>query len=225
MTKDDIDIRKELEQCLVKAEGLALNGKGDTLDLCGEICAGCVLLAEQNWRNQERTWEISSLAGHLLRYARHLEGYDHELDYVNSLTRRMIEVIPEGHPRLKLKMLQFRLLVLQRIEALADRDLSATEEVEEEIGFLKRNIDLADRGVLNEIEQEGHLKEDPVEWTLRFEEAVDSVEKELDLRLEGVPRGMGFCFAYWAEKKNILKEFYGIDWKTPSEMNPGVLFD
>ena len=82
---------------------------------------------QRRHRHQERTWEISSLAGHLLRYARHLEGYDHELDYVNSLMQRMIEVIPEGHPRLKLKMLQFRLLVLQRIEALADRDLSATE--------------------------------------------------------------------------------------------------
>ena len=225
MAEEEINIRKELERCLACAEGITLDGKGDTLDLCREICAGCVLLAEQDWRNQEMTWEISMLAEHFLKYARHLEGFDHELDFVNSTTDRMIETIPEGHPRLKLRMVQFRLLVLHRIEALADHDLSVTEDMEEEIEFLKRNIARADRGALEEIEQEGHLKGDPVRWTLRFEKVIDSVEEEVDRRLKGVPRGMGFCFAYWAEKKSVLKESYGIDWKTPGEMNPKVLFD
>ena len=38
-------------------------------------------------------------------------------------------------------------------------------------------------------------------------------------------RGMGFCHSYWATKKSILKDKYGIDWKSPAEMNPQTCFD
>ncbi len=224
MGEEAIDIRAELERCLDSAEGMTLDGKGDTLDLCREICAGCVLLAEQDLQKDEKTWEISLLAEHCLKYAKHLEGFDRELDFVNAITERMSETVID-HPRLKLRLLQLRLLTLNRIESLADHDLGATEDVESEIGFLKRNIARADCGALQEIEQEGHLKSDPVRWTWRWEKVIDSVEEEVSRRLESVQRGMGFCFAYWAEKKNVLRERHGIDWKTPSEMNPKVLFD
>ena len=36
---------------------------------------------------------------------------------------------------------------------------------------------------------------------------------------------LGFCHRIWSTKKRILKEKYNIDWKTPAEMNPGVMFD
>ena len=36
---------------------------------------------------------------------------------------------------------------------------------------------------------------------------------------------MGFCHQLWPTKKRILKEKYNIDWKTPSEMNPDIMFD
>ena len=36
---------------------------------------------------------------------------------------------------------------------------------------------------------------------------------------------MGFCHAFWGEKKRILKEKYGINWKTPAEENPGKIYD
>ncbi len=224
MAEEEINIREELRQCLDSAESMALDGKGDTLDLCREICAGCVLLAEQDLQKDEKTWEISLLAEHFLKYAGHLEGFDGELGFVNTVTERMVETVFD-HPRLKLRLLQFRLLVLHRIESLADHDLGVTEDVESEIGFLKRNIARADRGAFQEIEQEGHLKKDPVCWTWYWERVIDSVEEEVSRRLEGVQRGMGFCFAYWAEKKNVMKELHGIEWKTPSEMNPKVLFD
>jgi len=35
----------------------------------------------------------------------------------------------------------------------------------------------------------------------------------------------GSCHMFWYEQKRILKEKYNIDWKTPSERNPGVYFD
>jgi hypothetical protein len=36
---------------------------------------------------------------------------------------------------------------------------------------------------------------------------------------------LGQCHVFWAIKKRILKEKYGIDWKTPKEMNPKTAFD
>lgn len=69
-----------------------------------------------------------------------------------------------------------------------------------------------------------HLLFDPVERTPQWEEIAYEVEKKCDRLLAGEPRGMGFCFSYWSVKKAVLAG-YGIDWKTPSQMNPRVMFD
>ena len=37
------------------------------------------------------------------------------------------------------------------------------------------------------------------------------------------PRGL--CHVHWRIQKKILSEKYGIDWKTPKEMNPHVWYD
>lgn len=36
---------------------------------------------------------------------------------------------------------------------------------------------------------------------------------------------LGYCHLIWCKRKRILKEKYNIDWKTPAEMNPDVIFD
>lgn len=69
-----------------------------------------------------------------------------------------------------------------------------------------------------------HLKFDPVERTPVWEEHIYEVEKECDKRLKGEPRGMGFCFAYWSVKRTVLAK-HGIEWRSPSLMNPHVMFD
>lgn len=71
----------------------------------------------------------------------------------------------------------------------------------------------------------GHLRTDPVEYTREWEKIYYDVEAELDRRLANVPRQMGFCFQYWAMKRELLMEKYGIDWRSPSQMNPRVMFD
>ncbi len=68
------------------------------------------------------------------------------------------------------------------------------------------------------------LKFDPVERSPEWEDAIYEVEKECSEQLKDVPRVMGFCFMYWSTKKAVLAE-HGIDWETPSSMNPGVMFD
>ena len=69
------------------------------------------------------------------------------------------------------------------------------------------------------------LKHDPIEDTAEYKAVIEDVEKELAELLKDKPRGMGFCHIYWYEKKRILKEKYGIEWKSPALMNPRVRFD
>ena len=73
-----------------------------------------------------------------------------------------------------------------------------------------------------------HLKRpgrDPVEDTEEYKNIEDELQRELDEIFKDSPRRLGFCHVYWATKKRILKEKYGIDWKSPKEMNPGVIYD
>lgn len=42
---------------------------------------------------------------------------------------------------------------------------------------------------------------------------------------QGIYPGLGYCHAFWEAKKNVLKEKHDIDWKSPAERNPDVLFD
>lgn len=68
-----------------------------------------------------------------------------------------------------------------------------------------------------------HLRFDPVQRTPQWEEHIFEVETEV-LERCGKPGFMGYCFGYWSTKAEVL-ERYGIHWKSPSQMNPGVRFD
>lgn len=65
---------------------------------------------------------------------------------------------------------------------------------------------------------------DPVEDTEEYKIAVVEIQEELDKRMKDFPQGMGSCHKYWQLKKELLKKV-GIDWKTPQECNPRVVFD
>lgn len=71
----------------------------------------------------------------------------------------------------------------------------------------------------------GSLKRDPVEYTYKWEEIYYEVEEYLNERFANAPRQMGFCFKYWSVKREYLKENFNIDWKSPAQMNPRVVFD
>lgn len=43
-------------------------------------------------------------------------------------------------------------------------------------------------------------------------------------QLKDEPRGMGFCHIYWSTKRAALAR-RGIEWRSPSAMNPRVMFD
>lgn len=216
-------IRSEYIKALRKAENSPLGSTADDLDTYKDVCCGCVLIAEDNLRSQCRNWENNQLTEVLLKYAAWLEGFDHMLDFANEAVKRMADCINEC-PRRKLQLLDLRLTILHRIEAQAVHELSETEYVTDRIDLYRRNIYYADKGQLDEIQGEGHLKSDPVEWTGEYEKVIDDVERELDLILYNHRRGMGFCHAVWYYKTHVL-EMHGIRWRSPHVMNPRVMFD
>ena len=222
--KENMDLRKALEDARRTAKDLPRTGAGKCIEAYWEVCCGDVLVAEENLREQRRLWENSALAEEFLDIAEYLEGFDHKLDGLNQAVQRMTDAVYE-HPALKLRLLMFRQLVLSRIESLHGCELGASEDVHAQICLYERNIEHADNGEYDLVEQEGHLKRDPVEWSSAYEKVIDEVERLVDEELEDHPRGMGFCFAYWSAKKHILLDRFGIEWRSPSAMNPGVIFD
>ncbi len=69
------------------------------------------------------------------------------------------------------------------------------------------------------------LNHDPQEDDPLLKAKIEAALEEAMANLADVPMGRGFCHRRWAEQKRILREKYQMDWKTPAEMNPMVLFD
>lgn len=69
-----------------------------------------------------------------------------------------------------------------------------------------------------------HLKFDEVERSSKWEKEIYEVEKAVAGKMKGVHFRMGYCFEYWSAKKTVLAR-HGIQWDSPSAMNPTVMFD
>jgi len=84
------------------------------------------------------------------------------------------------------------------------------------------------------------IKHDPIEDSAAYKAISDEIDEEARKRMEmrklqfekeeserEEPFGVepSWIHIFWHEKKRVLKEKYGIDWKTPSQMNPDINFD
>ncbi|MGN0032412.1 MAG: hypothetical protein ACI358_01320 [Candidatus Limimorpha sp.] len=219
----DMSDRERYEHLLKQYSGKKLTGISSDLDNYREICDLCVYLSKQNLEDMDRPWETAELTRVFIHFASHLHQYEHLSNYLYSAVKKMNDCIFD-HPRLKVKVLKLFLSVLIDIETQSNHDLSITEDVRNELRLYERNIEFADKGQLGQIRERGHLKSDPVEWTERWEEVIDDADKVAYDNLKDMPRGMGFCYAFWHERTKALKQF-GIYWKSPKAMNPKVIFD
>ena len=68
------------------------------------------------------------------------------------------------------------------------------------------------------------IKEDPIEYSDEY--------LKIELELERLIRDeigdggyFGFCHEYWCTKKKILKNRFGIEWNSPVDLNPMLMFD
>jgi len=68
-------------------------------------------------------------------------------------------------------------------------------------------------------------KYDAKEDNEKYAEIFRKVEKEVRLKMKLMGRtGLGSCHVYWAYKKKSLAK-KGIHWRSPSELNPGTIYD
>ena len=56
------------------------------------------------------------------------------------------------------------------------------------------------------------------------EEVLKEVDAIIEEEHKDYPKGMGYCHAYWHRKKQLLAA-KGYDWKSPQELNPGIIYD
>ncbi|MFO0803473.1 MAG: hypothetical protein U0791_10180 [Gemmataceae bacterium] len=69
------------------------------------------------------------------------------------------------------------------------------------------------------------IRHDPIEDEPHVHPLLKLAEQEAESLLKDEPRRMGFGHAFAATKKQILRQKYGIEWRTPAEMNPHIAFD
>lgn len=71
------------------------------------------------------------------------------------------------------------------------------------------------------------LKHDSIEDKEELKKFFQNVELEVEKLLmdKGIKKGLGYIHIFENYKKRILKEKYGIEWKTTQEMNPDILID
>lgn len=127
------------------------------------------------------------------------------------------------------RMLAIRRYELEQLALCTADDLKNEPHLAEELAYnirkLEDYIDTQHIGTEDfRKKYNRHLKFDPIERTPEWEDIYYNVEQECDRRLGDTPRGMGFCFGYWAELRNVLAE-RGIEWHSPHELNPRVMFD
>ena len=189
------------------------------IDECAMLCDK----AEAILREQKDPSAITPMAREVLRYVQHLVQFDHLLPEAYTKADRMADCVYE-HPRLKLDLLRVKLEAVTYAESIEGHTYNITAEIREEVNRLAANIQAADEGRWADIRTTSMLKSDPIEWSKQYEECIDEAEHEAYSHLTDIPRGMGFCFAIWAEKRKALAK-RGIEWQSPNQMNPGVMFD
>lgn len=172
-----------------------------------------------------RMWRNIPLAKESMELLRSIHD-DEAASGMAMACNAIVEQLPEYDvPRLVLGILCCELELLQRSGEQDANRYPREDDVKESIQRLEDYIDI--EHLSNETFREKYnrlLKSDPVQRTPEWEANYYEVEQECDRRLGDTPRGMGFCFAYWSVLREVLSE-RGIEWHSPSELNPRVIFD
>jgi hypothetical protein len=71
------------------------------------------------------------------------------------------------------------------------------------------------------------MKTDPQERDPKKKKLIKAAEAEAEYSMEqdGTIELGGACHILWGRQQDILKEKYGINWRTPADMNPDIMFD
>lgn len=97
-----------------------------------------------------------------------------------------------------------------------------------DVSFAKEKLDENTLKILMKSAKEearDQILTDPVESSDSYLAVRFEAEKLTDELLEKTKsQNTPFCVSYWNTKKRILKDKFGIDWKSPADMNPEIRF-
>lgn len=185
-----------------------------------------VSLVKKMKRNSEnmRSWKNVALAKEAFGLLQALDDPEENAIGKALACDAIVEQLSEYDvPRFCLEILRWELGQLE--ESAEKYDRLTPDEVRAHIAKLEEWI--APEKVSDSVFKERYsrwLAWDPIERDPVWEELYLEVEEEVDREMGDAPRGMGFCFGYWSEKRAALAR-RGIDWKDPHQMNPRVMFD
>ncbi len=180
----------------------------------------------REYSQEMQMWKNIPLAKECVQLLKDIEDPEEKPMGKALACEAIVAQLPEYDvPRLVLSILHYKLQLVKESEEQDPERYPTEEEVSSEIQRLSDYID-TDRLSADAFREKynRHLKADPVERTPEWEENYYEVEQECDRRLKDIPRGMGFCHAYWPTLRAVLAE-HGIEWHSPSELNPRVMFD
>lgn len=214
----------DIEQIRRQQLDILQKDKGNIEAICELVCADA-LLCEEYPKGMGPHWLNTGLCNEICYYIPGILELPDNLIMAENVCARAAENLWE-HPRLKVKllMLQRDAIIEQGGERAEDSELGI-DDLSAEIRQLQLNIIAADEERWDDIVDTGHLKHDPVEWTAAYEQVISEAQAKADKKLKDIPRGIGFCFAWWHELADILLNDYGIRWRSPQQMNPNVIFD
>lgn len=206
----------------------------------GDILMCNALLAEA-YNRRQRQWLVAPLAQQAYEMMLGIKTDDEEAlkTMIAVIDKLCYELKGGGHSRLMMRLyaLQYDFENQRPVpdkEALTDTASEIVtlvaltgcdtwyEPIKEDITALLGDAAIKE---ITDNPYTGHLKRDMIEYSEEYENAIDAVDAEVNKLMGDKPYGMGMCFEIWSLKKKILKANYGIEWKTPREMNPRVMFD
>lgn len=108
--------------------------------------------------------------------------------------------------------------------ALQARNFYIDDDCDDLVGIATELMNARDvERIINERKgRRRSLKHDPVEMRDEYLAVIDEIEEKIEKSRKAF--GHGSCFEVWSLKKSYLLE-HDIEWQTPSELNPRVLFD
>lgn len=215
---------KDLELIRQQQLDILEKDKGNADAICELVCADA-LLCEEYTKDWGPNWLNADLCKEICKYIDTIVEMPDCAEMAENVCDRAAECLYD-HPRLKL-----RLLLAQRDAVIAQGDDRAEaaemgiDELSARITKYQLNIAAADEERWDDIEKDGLLKHDPIEWTEAYENVISQAQAKANERLKDVPRAMGFCFELWHTLAEILLTDYNIRWRSPHQMNPSVIFD
>lgn len=121
---------------------------------------------------------------------------------------------------------------LEKAMGVLHRHVSYPGHSEPAAEFADLPSDITAQGTLEEQElrmidacrsyQRDPLEEDPAYADIL---AAASEQAEKDLADHPMNGGFGFRHVFWERKQEILRNIYGLEWRTPRECNPDTIFD